>query len=238
MSFASSFTSDPEITPEQFPQILSTIQQKISIIKASLTGIQLMSKEKRIQMHEHLKSTNQLASKMQKSLNKLNTQNNKKEYQKWSKKLEHELLEITKYARQLIKTEEIMLDTKESTEEDRLLSPQQQIIEFELEMHSDIVREREEKIGKITNTIFTVNSMLKDLGEMVSEQSYLIDRIEVNIDESAVKSQNAVSELKKSDKDSKSGKQRYCLVVLLVVLLLLVISIIGTSYYRQIPEKD
>ena len=159
-------------------------------------------------------------------------------YTKWKKKLEQELVEVTKYARQLIKAEEYLQETKEVHEEDALLGPQQQILEFELEMHSDILKEREEKINKITTTIYTVNTMLKDLGEMVCEQGFLIDNIESNIEDSTIKSKNAVTELAKSDRDSKSGKQRHCLIVLLVALFLLIFTIIGTSYYRRIPEKD
>ena len=241
MSFASTFTpisEAPEIAAEQFPVIISSIQQKISIIKSSVSSIQLMSREKRIEIHEHMKSANQLANKMQKSLLKLNTPGTKDMYTKWKKKLEQELVEVTKYARQLIKAEEYLQETKEVHEEDALLGPQQQILEFELEMHSDILKEREEKINKITTTIYTVNTMLKDLGEMVCEQGFLIDNIESNIEDSTIKSKNAVTELAKSDRDSKSGKQRHCLIVLLVALFLLIFTIIGTSYYRRIPEKD
>ena len=237
MSFSSSFSIPIENTgiptTEQFPMIITLIQQKLSVIKSSLSTIQKMPKEKRIEIHQNLKSSNELAKKMQIGLSKLNSPNTKALYQKWNKKLEQELTEITNYARQLIKTEEFLQENKEFSEEDALISPQQQIIEFELEMQSDIIKEREEKIYKITEKIFTVNSMLRDLSEMVYEQGGMIDNIESNIEDSAIKSKKAVNELTKSEKDSKSGKQRQCLIILLVVLLLFVISVVGTSYYHH-----
>ena len=146
--------------------------------------------------------------------------------------------EISRYAKILIKAEEYLQETREYTEEDTFLNPQQQNLGFEIELHTDIIKEREEKINKITHTIFTVNSMLKDLSEMVCEQGYMIDTVEANIEESVIKSKQATAELLKSEKEGKSSKQRHCLVVLLVALLLFVITMIATNYYKHIEVND
>lgn len=239
MSFSSSFTSSelselPKI--DQFPIIISTIQQKLSTIRAFLSSIKTQSLEKRAEAHLNLKSCNELAKKMQLSLNKLNNPSTKLTYTNWKKKLENELSEMTRFAKIMIKCEESQAERREFKEEDCLLSTQQQSLEFEVELHDDIAKEREEKINKITKTILTVNSMLKDLGEMVIEQGYMVDSIQISTEDSAVKSKMALAELSKSDKDSKSGKQRVCLIVLFAALLLFVIALVGTTFYTNSEE--
>ena len=239
MSFSSSFTSS-ELTElpkiDQFPIIISTIQQKLSTIRTFLSSIKTQSLEKRAEAHANLKSCNELAKKMQSSLNKLNNPSTKLTYTNWKKKLEYELSEMTRFAKIMIKCEESQAEKHEFKEEECLLSTQQQSLEFEVELHDDIAKEREEKINRITKTILTVNSMLKDLGEMVCEQGYMIENVESSIEDSATKSKLALMELSKSDKDSKSGKQRMCLVVFFVALLLFVVALAGTTFYSHTKE--
>jgi nitrogen fixation/metabolism regulation signal transduction histidine kinase len=223
-------------TVDQYPIVLSSIQQKISVIKSSISSIQTQTKEKRLELHSNLKSANELAKKMKISILRLDNPDTKLLYQKWKRKLDKEFVDINKFAKQLISAEDYIVENKEYSEEDTLLSPQQQSLGFEMDLQSEILQEREEKINRITSTIYTVNTMLKDLSEMVCEQSYLIDNVETNIEDSAEKSKKAVAELNKSEKDNKSSRQRQCMIILLVVLLLLVISIIGTTYYRHILE--
>lgn len=143
----------------------------------------------------------------------------------------------TRSSKTTSKSDKYLQELEEYDENDKLLTTQQQNLEFEIELHTDIIKERDEKINKITHTIYTVNTMLKDLSEMVCEQSYMIDTMENNIDDSAVKSKKATLELAKSDKDGKSSKQRQCLIVLFVVLLLFIISVIGTGFYRHEPKS-
>jgi hypothetical protein len=220
---------------EQFPLIISSIQQKLGVIKSAMNGVKSQSKDSRIQIHNNLKACNELGKKMQTGLNKLNNPSSKMVFTKWNKKLGQLLEEVTRFARIMVKSEEYVKENDDFGEEDALLSTQQQSLDFEIELQTDIIREREEKINRITHTIFTVNTMLKDLSEMVCEQGYMIDSMESNVEESVVKSKKAMNELSKTEKDSKSGKQRQCLIVLLVVLLLFVLTVLGTGYYRYQP---
>jgi t-SNARE complex subunit (syntaxin) len=236
MSFSSSLTSSElsELpTAEQFPVIISSIQQKLSSIRTFLSSVKTQSLEKRAEAHANLKSCNELAKKMQQSLNKLNNPSTKLIYTNWKKKLEHELSEVTRFAKILIKCEESYSKEKDFKEEDAFLSTQQQSLEFEVEMHNDIVKERDEKINRITQTIVTVNSMLKDLGEMVCEQGYFVDGVEKNIEESALQSKLALMELSKAEKESQGGKQRTCLLVLFVVLLIFVVALAGSTFWTK-----
>lgn len=243
MSFSSSFNSSElqEIpTSEQFPVIISSIQQKLSSIRTFLSSVKSQSLEKRAEAHANLKSCNELAKKMQISLKKLNNPSTKLVYTSWKKKLEQELSEVTRFAKILIKFEESYAQEKEFKEEEGLVSTQQQTLEFEVEMHNEIIKERDEKINRITQTIFTVNTMLKDLGEMVCDQGYFVDNVEKNIEESALQSKLALIELNKAEKESKSGKQRICLVVFFVALLLLVIALAESTFFssNKIEPKD
>lgn len=142
MSFSSSFNSSElqEIpTSEQFPVIISSIQQKLSSIRTFLSSVKSQSLEKRAEAHANLKSCNELAKKMQISLKKLNNPSTKLVYTSWKKKLEQELSEVTRFAKILIKFEESYAQEKEFKEEEGLVSTQQQTLEFEVEMHNEII---------------------------------------------------------------------------------------------------
>lgn len=69
LSTINKFDSIP--TPDQYPLVLNSIRQKVSIIKSSLPSLKRLSKDKRVQIHFNLQSANELASKMQSSILKL-----------------------------------------------------------------------------------------------------------------------------------------------------------------------
>jgi syntaxin 7 len=66
----------------------------------------------------------------------------------------------------------------DAAEEEKLLD-QQQEMEFKLEQ--DIMIERDEKIGRISHAIQTVNSIFRDLGELVTSQGQTLDLIDDKI---------------------------------------------------------
>ena len=83
MSFSSSMNITEDLPlPDKYPMILSSIEQKLSVIKGSVTGISSQSKEKRIEVHKNLKFCNESAKKMQLSLSKQSSSITKQEYQK------------------------------------------------------------------------------------------------------------------------------------------------------------
>ncbi|CAG9309985.1 unnamed protein product [Blepharisma stoltei] len=221
-------------TPDQYALVLNSIRQKISLIKSSLPSLKKLPKEKRVQVHFNLQSANELAGKLQTSILKLSDKE-KPQYSKWKRELEKEVKEIQKIAEEIVKIEEVLhIDTAEPTEEDTLLeSPQQQNMNFELQLHHDILQERDEKISRISQAIRTVNGLLKDVSEMVLEQGEVLDLIETNVEKSVDRSKKAINELSKAEKQNKVGRMRYCLVAILAVCLVFFSSLLTLNYYKS-----
>ena len=53
-------------------------------------------------------------------------------------------------------------------------------------MEKDMLRERDQEITKIVQSIYSLNSLYKDLQTLVIEQGSLLDRIDENIEKSVV----------------------------------------------------
>lgn len=138
-------------------------------------------------------------------------------------------------AEEIVRVEEILHpETKEPSEEEGLLNnQQQQTMNFELQLHFDVLQERDEKINRITQAIRSVNGLLKDVSEMVIEQGEVLDIIETHVEKSVDRSKRAILELEKAEKQNKTGRMRYCLAAVLAVILLFLSCLLLLNHYRE-----
>ena len=92
--------------------------------------------------------------------------------------------------------------------------------------------ERDQKISRIGHAIQTVNSIFRELGDMVTQQGETLDLIDEKIGDTEDRTGKGLEELEKSNKSSKSARDRYCMFVLLTITVIFVISLIIATYIK------
>ncbi len=105
----------------------------------------------------------------------------------------------------------------------QLLAVDDALDELEIE-----IEERNDAIQQIAHDIIQINEMFRDLQLMVGDQQTLIDRIDLNIDNTVVHTETAVPILKDAEKYQKSSRKMQCilLAILIVVLIVLILSVV------------
>lgn len=106
---------------------------------------------------------------------------------------------------------------------------QDQINETELQYHMLLTEERNREINQISEGILEVNSIFKDLGELVNQQGEQLDTIEDNILQLHGNTQQADRELTKAHEYQKSKSKWTCilLVALCIFVLVVVLAVIS-----------
>lgn len=140
---------------------------------------------------------------------------------------------LTHYQERLLPPEEQFGNGNEEEmdeEESRplLLKQQQsQIINNDIDFNESLILERETDIQAIEQSMAEVNEIFRDLGTLVSEQGYMIDNIESNVENVVVNMQGAVDEVKKADKHQRGVRSKMCwilgIIVVVAVILLLIL---------------
>lgn len=97
-----------------------------------------------------------------------------------------------------------------------------------LEDNTRFVHKREQEIQNIVQSISDLNVIFKDLAQMVSEQGEVVDRIDYNIENTQIKVDEGLKQLKKAEKyQSKNRKMKciFCLSTSLIVLLIILVFV-------------
>lgn len=95
-----------------------------------------------------------------------------------------------------------------------------------VEDNSAIVQHREHEIGQIVRSIQDLNEIFKDLANMIVDQGTLLDRIDYNIEHSAVAVEKGFQQLQKAEKyQKKSRKMLFIMILALIVIVLIIILI-------------
>ncbi|KIY99251.1 Syntaxin-43 [Monoraphidium neglectum] len=90
-----------------------------------------------------------------------------------------------------------------------------------------LIEERDTEIRKVVETIVELAQIMRDLSTLVVEQGTMLDRIDHNIVETAMKVEEGVKELVKAEKTQKSGRAMMCIVMLCVLIaIFLIITIV------------
>lgn len=89
-----------------------------------------------------------------------------------------------------------------------------------------LIEERDEEIRKIVETIAELAQIMRDLSTLVVEQGTMLDRIDTNITQAAVKVEEGVKELVRAEKTQKQGRALLCIIALIVMIVVMLIVII------------
>lgn len=121
-----------------------------------------------------------------------------------------------------------------ASESTPLLQPQVQIQEdevnqTELEYHLLLTEERNREINQVSEGIHEVNTIFKDLGELVHQQGGQLDTIEDNIFQLHNNAQLADKELRKADAYQRSKGKWGCilLVAMSIIVLIVVLAVVS-----------
>lgn len=101
---------------------------------------------------------------------------------------------------------------------------------FLLEENSRFVQQREKEIQSVVKSISDLNVIFKDLASMISEQGQVIDRIDMSIEQTSIKVEQGLKQLKSADTYHKKNRKLKCIVIeAVIVVILLLILIISKS---------
>eukprot|EP00879_Flechtneria_rotunda_P010105 GHRR01010563.1.p1 GENE.GHRR01010563.1~~GHRR01010563.1.p1 ORF type:complete len:308 (+),score=91.35 GHRR01010563.1:249-1172(+) len=90
-----------------------------------------------------------------------------------------------------------------------------------------LVEERDEEIRKIVETIAELAQIMRDLSTLVVEQGTMLDRIDHNVTQTAMKVEEGVKELVKAEKTQRAGRAMLCIIFLVVLItVMLIVAIV------------
>lgn len=106
---------------------------------------------------------------------------------------------------------------------------EEQINETELQYHMLLTEERNQEINQINEGILEINTIFKDLGELVHQQGDQLDTIEENVLQLSGHTQQAQTELVKANEYQRKKGKWSCIifVALCIVVLVIVLAVIS-----------
>uniref|UniRef100_UPI00358FACA7 syntaxin-16 isoform X1 n=1 Tax=Myxine glutinosa TaxID=7769 RepID=UPI00358FACA7 len=107
---------------------------------------------------------------------------------------------------------------------DKCFSEQQLLM---VEHNSLLVTEREREIRHVLQSIFELNEIFRDLADMIVEQGTVLDRIDFNMEQTCVKTQEGIKQLQKAEKYQKKNRKMLFILLLVIIIVVLVVTLIG-----------
>ncbi|GEQ68204.1 hypothetical protein JCM33374_g1871 [Metschnikowia sp. JCM 33374] len=103
------------------------------------------------------------------------------------------------------------------------------IEQTELQYHMMLTEERNRQIEQVAEGIREVNSIFKDLGELVSQQGEQLDTVEENVLQMSANAHDASRELTKAHEYQKKKSRWSCILLVALCVFLLVIVLVVLS---------
>uniref|UniRef100_A0A8C4Q2F5 Syntaxin 16 n=1 Tax=Eptatretus burgeri TaxID=7764 RepID=A0A8C4Q2F5_EPTBU len=107
---------------------------------------------------------------------------------------------------------------------DKCFSEQQLLM---VEQNSLLVTEREREIRQVVQSIYELNEIFRDLADMIVEQGTVLDRIDFNMEQTCVKTQEGIKQLQKAENYQKKNRKMLCILFLVIIIIILVVTLIG-----------
>merc|ERR1712130_152372 len=95
-----------------------------------------------------------------------------------------------------------------------------------MEENNKAIRRREQEINSIVQSIQDLNTIFRDLATTVTEQGEVVDRIDYNIENTSIKVEHGLEQLKKASKYQKSNRKMKCILIMSLTLIMLLFILI------------
>ncbi|XP_037938588.1 syntaxin-16 [Teleopsis dalmanni] len=105
---------------------------------------------------------------------------------------------------------------------------QQQLLLFE-EDNTRMALHREEEVSKIVKSIYDLNDIFKDLGQMVHEQGTVLDRIDYNVEQTQTRVSEGLKQLHRAEMYQRKNRKMCVIFVLAAITLFLLLLLIFTK---------
>lgn len=97
------------------------------------------------------------------------------------------------------------------------------------EENSVLIEQREKEIQSIVQSISELNEIFRDLATMIVEQGTILDRIDYNVEQAAVKVEEGLEQLKKGERHQKSSLKMLCIILLGVLVVIMLLALVITK---------
>ncbi|KAG5899866.1 hypothetical protein JTB14_012333 [Gonioctena quinquepunctata] len=97
---------------------------------------------------------------------------------------------------------------------------QQQLLMLE-EENTRYVQEREQEVNSVVKSIMDLNEIFKDLSQMVVDQGTVLDRIDYNIEQTAIQVHEGFKQLQKADVYQRKNRKMCAIIMLAGTIILL-----------------
>lgn len=98
-----------------------------------------------------------------------------------------------------------------------------------VEQNTLMVVEREREIHQIVQSISDLSEIFRDLGAMIVEQGTVLDRIDYNVEQSCVKTEDGLKQLHKAEQYQKKNRKMLVILILVVIIVVLTVVLIGVK---------
>lgn len=105
---------------------------------------------------------------------------------------------------------------------------QQQLLLFE-EENTRLALSRDEEVSKVVKTIYDLNDIFKDLGQMVQEQGTILDRIDYSIEQTQTRVSEGLRQLQRAEMYQRKNRKMCVILVLAGITLFMLILLIFTK---------
>jgi syntaxin 16 len=106
---------------------------------------------------------------------------------------------------------------------------QKQLLQFEIE-NTKVMETREKEVMNIVKSIVDLNTIYKDLSQMVEEQGTILDRIDYNVEATQTRVYEGYKQLQKAERYQRANRKMYCILILSVTVLFMFILLIITKF--------
>uniref|UniRef100_A0AC35TI85 t-SNARE coiled-coil homology domain-containing protein n=1 Tax=Rhabditophanes sp. KR3021 TaxID=114890 RepID=A0AC35TI85_9BILA len=99
----------------------------------------------------------------------------------------------------------------------------------ELKENDTMTKEREKAILNVTKNIYELNTIFKDLAELVLNQGTILDRIDYNVENASIHVKSGLDQLRKASNYQKKNQKMKIIVILAIIVIVLLLLIIFTK---------
>ena len=96
--------------------------------------------------------------------------------------------------------------------------------------NTDMVEEREREISNIVQSITELNSIFRDLAQMIVDQGTVLDRIDYNVEHASFRTEQGLKQLQKAETYQKKNRKMMCIIVLGIIASVMFVLLMATKF--------